>query len=150
VRGFDDLIRQLCELLARYGSIADIVVIATDVDCEDGEVRPRNKPLAVHNALDSCKNHKDKGLIVMAIQELEVWALWGERGSLGVPWNTGLEECDPKERFLEPLLSSVDRESADRGRKRLIAKSLAEGWHSLRSGCTEIGRLEADLQAMLR
>jgi hypothetical protein len=135
--------------LWRYGEIADIIVVVVDVDCEDGERKPRNKPLAVRNAIGECPKHKEKVVVVMAIQELETWALWGERASLGVPWGTVLEECDPKEVSFEPLLTPVDRESADRGRKRLIAKTLAGGWQSFRSGCSEIADLEDQIRELL-
>ena len=91
----------------------------------------------------------ENALVVAARQELEVWALWGSRSKLGAPWNEVLDECHPKERFFEPLITAEDNKFPGRGRERLITVSLQQGWRSLCAGCPELAQLQGEFRARL-
>ena len=147
IHGYEDLLRQVCELVDRWAIISDVVILAVDTDCEDGNTRPRNKPLSLANALRECERTENV-VVVFARQEIEVWALWGIRSQLGVPWAEVLDDCDPKEAFFEPQVTDADRGRPDRGRTRLVASSLIAGWQSIKSGCEELAQLEIDIRSL--
>jgi hypothetical protein len=149
LHGFDDLVRQVCDLVARWGAVSDLVIIAADTDCDDGELRPRNKPQSLHGALADCHSHSERAIAVFARQEIEVWSLWGVRVDLGAAWADVRTDCDPKERFFEPLLTEDDQRRPDRGRTRLTTRSLEAGWQSLKGGCPELAELEAEVRNRL-
>ena len=144
-RGFENLVDNACGILERYGPVARVVIFVIDTDCEDGREGRRNKALRMRNAVEKCE-FAERALVVAAVQELEVWALWGARASLGVSWDEVLAECDPKERFFDTLLTNADRTTPDGGRKRLVATSLSNGYGSLAAGCEELVRLQNDLR----
>lgn len=147
-RGFDDLAAKACEILERYGAISSLVVFVVDTDCEDGTPGRGDRRARAVTAVEQCQ-HANKALVLAAKQEVEVWALWGVRSDLGVSWSDVLAECDPKERFFEPLLTRQDRLRPDGGRKRLVDQSLSAGWQSLRGGCRELERFEDEARMII-
>jgi hypothetical protein len=147
-RGFNDLRDQACGIMSRYGALAAAVVFVIDVDCDDGRTGRINKPLRFRNTVSHC-SYAEKALIVAAVQELEVWALWGVRGDLGAVWDIVRDNCDPKETFFEPQLTREDKRSADGGRGRLVGASLQAGWPSLAGGCPELAQLADELAPLI-
>jgi hypothetical protein len=145
--GFDNLIRRLCEIVVRYELLADVIVVAFDVDCEDGRDGRSHKRSRVQQALSACQS--PKVATVGAVQELEVWALWGSRGTLGIPWSTIREERHPKEVFFEPLVTQADRLTSDGGRSRLMELSLTPNIRSLTQGCPEVSLLIEDMRNII-
>lgn len=148
IRGFENLKAQACSILETYGPISNLIIFAVDADGQDGlQARPDRK-LQFSEYISRCPN-ADKSLVVVARQELEVWALWGSRARLPANWSDVREERDPKERFFHPLITSADRTVPGYGRQRLITSSLNEGWDSLCAGCPEIRQLEIEVRAKL-
>lgn len=149
VRGFEDLVRHACPILGRYGAISDAVVFIVDLDCGSKAEGRRTKAEKLQRKLSSCEVHSDKALVIGAVNEIEVWALWGMRRELSTGWSDVRAECHPKEVYFDPLLSPSDRIKPDKGRKRLISLSLQEGWDSLKQGCPELSRLEEAIRRLL-
>jgi len=139
IRGFDDLRAQACEIVAKYAPIMNVLVFAIDLDCQDGQEGRPDRLVRLGNALQHCALDKAAVLTVGAVNEVEIWALWGSRGELPDGWETVRAECHPKEIYFEPLMTREDLLKPDRGRKRLIESSLAGGLASLVQGCGEIG-----------
>jgi hypothetical protein len=97
--------------------------------------------------LADCERYSTKGVVLVAIQEAEVWALWGVRAELGVSWPEVRAECNPKERFFEAYLDGSL--TPDGGRRDLMEKALASGWDSLKLGCPELQQLEDELRPLV-
>ena len=148
IRGIEQLKNQACEILDSYSPISDFVVFMIDCDGEDGSHGRGDRLATFRNLIANCPKGEN-ALVVVARQELEVWALWGSRSDLGVPWSEVIKERDPKERFFEPLITAADQKFPGRGRERLVTLSLRSGWRSLRSGCPELAQLQDELQARL-
>jgi hypothetical protein len=146
-QGVDQLSARMCSHLSRWGGPSDIVVFVADADCEDGRRGRRDRRARLLSELSRCADYAEKACVLVALQEAEVWALWGARATLGVPWADVLAECDPKERFFEGLLG--DRATPDEGRTHLMRDSLRAGWQSLRGGCSELTGFEQDLRVIL-
>ena len=94
-------VRAACEFVERYRDISDAIVFVLDQDCEDGHDGRRNKRVRIENAVRKCDPEFAASTVVLAIQELEVWAIWGSREALGIPWDTIRAECHPKEVYFE-------------------------------------------------
>jgi hypothetical protein len=148
IRGFDNLKAQACSILETYGPISDLVIFLMDADGLDGlDGRPDRKQ-QFHDRISACPNN-DKALVIVARQELEVWALWGSRSRIDASWAQVIQERDPKERFFFPLLTSADRKVPGYGRQRFITISLSQGWNSICSGCPELRQLEDEIRVKL-
>jgi hypothetical protein len=147
-KGFENLVAQACAILERYGSQANAVVFVIDVDCEDGRPGNRHKVVRMQNAVRNCE-WAEKAVVVGAMQEVEVWALWGSRQDLPDDWPTVREHCDPKEAYFQPLQTKLDGATPDGGRKRLVSASLERGWDSLSAGCDELSALVDDLRPLV-
>lgn len=149
LKGIDSLIAQICPILARYGPISDLVIFAVDGDCKDGRDGRLDRLTRIRNLIQACESNSQKGVVVVARQELEVWALWGSRSRIRASWADVTEECDPKELYFEPLVTPGDLNVPGRGRQRLTGLSVAEGWASLSAGCPELKELEAEVRTRL-
>lgn len=147
ITGFSSLLANLCDVVQRYAPQVDAIVVAFDTDGEDGEDGRPNKAARVRNALSRCPS--PKVAIVGAIQELEVWALWGSRAQIDSSWGTVRAERDPKERYFDRLLTRADALLADGGRTRLVSLSLRPSFESLATGCSEVGDLRDDIKRVL-
>jgi hypothetical protein len=150
VRGFENLIQHACPILGRYGAISDVVIFIVDLDCGGKSGGRRTKAERLQRKLSSCDVYPDKAIVVGAVNEIEVWALWGMRRELSRRWSDVRAECHPKEIYFDPLLLAGDRFTPDKGRKRLISLSLREGWDSLKQGCPELSRLEEAMRRLLQ
>jgi hypothetical protein len=145
---YENLLAEACDILERYAPVATAVIFVADTDCEDGSPGRKNKALRLRNAVNACEG-SSKAICVTAIQEVEVWAIWGARDRIRDSWDEIRAECDPKEAYFQPLLTEDDQRRADGGRSRLMSDSLAGGWQSLRTGCDELLELEESLEALL-
>jgi hypothetical protein len=143
LQGLASLLEQLCSVIGRYAAAGDMVIVVVDGDCQDG----RHQQLV--RRVTNCPDGSDKAVVVVAVQEVEVWALWAQRNRLGVDWNTVRSECHPKERFFSRLLTEDDSRVAGGGRLRLINASLERGWSSIKAGCPELEMLENEVRALL-
>lgn len=144
LRGYDSLRVQLCDIVLRYGAIADAVVVIVDLDCTVG---PTDRGEVIRRLASTCSEFGTKVLVVGAVQEIEVWALWGARTRLRASWEEVRSDCNPKERFFQPLQTAIDKKRPDKGRTRLMAASLDQGWESLTAGCPELAQLVTDLRS---
>lgn len=146
--GISDLRRELPSIVRRYSVISDLVVIALDADGEDGS-EGRNDRKASFETLVPTGTEGEKAEVVVAVQELEVWALWGVRSEILDAWAEVRGEVHPKEVYFDQFVTDADRRSPGRGRARLIDLSLASGWRSLATGCPELGVLEGAVRPRL-
>jgi hypothetical protein len=146
--GINVLLAQVEAILAKWGSVVDVVLFAVDLDCLDGRDGRGDRLQALSERVAAASAFAAKAVLVAAIQELEVWALWGCRADLP-PWAEVRSSCDPKETFFEPLITQADRKSPDGGRARMVSASLANGVPSLLQGCTELAELRDALSVFL-
>lgn len=150
IQGDGEYFKRMCELLEKYGPIADVVVFVVDLDCEDGQDGRPDRLAKVAAILDGCQSqHRSKAAVVGAVNEAEVWALWGSRHTLGASWQAVRDDCHPKERYFYGLLTAADEMRPDRGRSRLTQVSLSVGWASLKAGCPELASLESAISSIL-
>jgi hypothetical protein len=137
-------------LATRYAAIGDVVIFALDRDAEDGR-RGRSdraaKFRAKVSALPASISRKVK--VVLAVEETEVWALWGSRSRIAATWADVRRERDSKERYFDPLTTTADMRLPGAGRERLVRLSTDNGWGSLSSGCPELAELASDVRAVL-
>ncbi|MGH3788587.1 MAG: hypothetical protein ACRDRG_19040 [Pseudonocardiaceae bacterium] len=138
IQGIDQLKSNACSILARYGPLSDAVIFAVDADGLDGKDGRRDRQSSFISLLDECAHHRNKAIVVAARQELEVWALWGNRSKLAVSWKAVRDERHPKEVFFDTLTNTLDLRKPGKGRSRLIQDSLSAGWQSLKQGCEEL------------
>ncbi len=143
--GWTQLKSSACSVLQRYGAIGDLVVFVADADCEDGSQGRADRKTIFDNVISKCTYHREKAVVVVARQELEVWALWGHRGSLQESWGAVVAECHPKERFFDALVTDADLRRPGRGRLRITNETLSAGYTSLEQGCPELAALRAEV-----
>ncbi|MBB5869681.1 hypothetical protein F4553_003060 [Allocatelliglobosispora scoriae] len=147
IQGIDQLKRNLCGIVNTFAAKVDLMVIAFDQDGQDGANGGKSRNTQVEDWLSQCANSKVQ--LLCAIQEVEVWCLWGNRKDLGVPWSTVRSERDPKERFFDSLTTREDRLRPDKGRSRLITASLSGGFDSIAQGCSELADLRQRVKQMI-
>lgn len=151
IRGDTHLMAAACELLDRYGPVADVVIFVIDIDCEDGLAGRPDKLLRLRNRLDSCdSSYRSRAVAVGAVNEAEVWALWGVQGEIGDPWQTVRADCHPKDTYLRQVTRPGDANSPGRGRKRLAEQSVSRGWASLKAACPELATLEEQVRSVVQ
>ena len=90
-----------------------------------------------------------KVVVLLARQELEVWAMWGARARLDAGWAAVRAERDPKDVYWPGLLETADATLPGRGRQRLIKESLDLGWASVCGGCPELAEATEEMRARL-
>lgn len=148
IRGIENLLDSVPSLVTRYAPLGTCVVFVADLDCQDGGDGRGDRFHAFQSRLEQLPPHlREKTSVVLAVQELEVWALWGSRSLLDDDWSVVRAERDPKETHFDTLVRSEDRLALGKGRSRLVKLSLDAGWHSLRAGCPELAQAEADLRS---
>lgn len=148
LQGISQVESKFAEIAERYAKISDLVVFALDRDKQDGiggRGDRRAKFADLHSRLAA--EVAAKVDVVLAVEETEVWALWGSRSQLGEGWSTVRAEQHPKERFFEPLVNKSDVRQPGGGRSRLVALSLASGWDSLAGACDELREFEERTRA---
>ncbi len=117
--------------------MVDLFLLIVDADCN----RENNKSKAEQRE----REHWEKLVACVAVQELEVWLLALYKDELDVAFSEVREECDPKERWAEPLLKRLGTESPGAGRKSAM-RALAGRYRSLRDTCEEIRELQTRVQ----
>lgn len=147
--GFTTLLANLCDVVSRYHKTVDVVVVAFDLDGEDGQGGRPDKATRVRNALEKCDLSADNVVLLGCVMEAEVYPIWGQRSAIPVPWSEVRSEADPKEAYFDELLRKEDFLASDGGRTRLMKDSLSSGWNSLSSGCPELQQFSADLRGVL-
>lgn len=132
-----DLVREIVESRRMF----DLFLLVVDRDC--------NREQHEEKAAARVAEHPDKLIACLAWQEVEVWLLALYRDELDDPWPIVRAECDPKERYCEPLLQR-------KGWSRLLGRgyaqamgSLAGNWRGLVSVCPEIDELKQRIAAHL-
>lgn len=149
-RGIEAVMKEFDGLCERYAAIGDLVVFALDADGLDGsdggtdrravlEARRRALPPAV----------ADKVMVILAQQELEVWAMWGVRARVPAGWSTVRAERDPKDVYWSDLVERADATVPGKGRQRLVEKTLALGWASACEGCPELAEATEEMRNRL-
>lgn len=87
-------------------------------------------------------------LSCLAVQEVEVWMLALHPDCISGAWSAIRLDCDPKERYCDPLLDALGRDGPGRGRKRAM-RALAGNWPRLQRLCPEVADLRRRLESWL-
>jgi len=116
----------------------DLFVLVVDRDCN----REGNESKAAARA----QEHPGKLIACLAKQEVEVWLLALHSDLIGEPWQAVRADCDPKERFGEPLLRQLGSAGPGAGRKAAM-RALAGHLRPLLSRCDELMQLRTDIDA---
>lgn len=124
--------------IVRDNPMEDLFLLIVDRDCN----RTNHEALAKQRQLE----HPKKLIACLAWQEVEVWMLALYKDRLGVSFTEVRAECDPKERFADPLLNELGREGPGQGRKNAM-RALRKKWQSLRGTCPELNELAATIDA---
>lgn len=149
-RGIGGVLKSFNGLCERYAVLGDLVVFALDADGLDGfdgrtdrravlEARRRALPDEV----------AAKVVVVLARQELEVWAMWGARARIPAGWSSVRDERDPKDVYWPRLIAPADATVPGKGRRRLVEETLALGWASVCEGCPELAEATEEMRARL-
>lgn len=135
-------------IAARYAAIGDLVVFALDRDAMDGLDGRKDRQAGFQARVDALPAEvAAKVDVVLAVEETEVWALWGYRSEL--VWADVRAERDSKELYFDPRVEKEDLRHPGKGRARMTAMSLAAGWQSLATGCPELRAFETRLRVRL-
>lgn len=123
------------EIVDEYPMI-DLFVLVVDRDCDRQG----------HEAKAAAREQEHAGRLVacVAIQELEVWLLALHKDKLDARWPEIRNECDPKERWAEPLLKRIGTSGPGGGRKKAM-QALKGQLQSLVSLCDELQQLKGKL-----
>lgn len=116
----------------------DLFLLVVDRGCD----REGNEAKAAARQAE----HEGKLIACLAHQEIEVWMLALHDERVAAPWAEVRAECDPKERFAEPLLRALGRDGPGAGRKKAM-RALSGNWRSLRSKCPELKGLQDAVRA---
>ena len=148
--GFATLLAKLCDVISRYEKTVSAIVVAFDLDGEDGTPGKGDKMAKVRSAIEACDTDASNVVLLGCRQEAEVFAIWGSRDKVRATWDEVRMERDPKEQYFNYLINQTDLLAIDGGRSRLVRLSLAKGWRSLSRACEELATLERELQSILR
>lgn len=120
----------------------DLFLLMVDRDC--------NRFGNDTKAQDCQALHADKLIATCAWQEVEIWMLALHRKELTTPWSEIRDECDPKERWVDPFLRSKGWFSGlGRGRKQAM-RALGQEYRGLLSVCPELQALQDSIAAWLK
>ena len=126
--------------IVRDNPMEDLFLVIVDGDC--------NRFKNVEKAASRVAEHSNKLIACLAVEEVEVWLLALHREKLSVGWSEVRAECDPKERFADPLLDVLGRDSPGRGRKGAM-RVLGAKWKGLLGLCPEIDALKISIAARI-
>lgn len=132
--------REVVDGIVRDNPMEDLFLLIVDRDCD----RRNHEALAKQRESE----RTSKLIACLAWQEVEVWMLALYKDQLGVRFTEVRAECDPKERFAEPLLDQLGREGPGQGRKHAM-RALSGKWQSLRGTCPELSQLAAAIVARI-
>lgn len=126
--------------IVRDNPMEDLFLLIVDRDC--------NRFKNVEKAAARVAEHSNKLIACLAVEEVEVWLLAVHRENLNAGWLEVRAECDPKERFAEPLLNMLGRDSPGRGRKGAM-RGLGAKWKGLLELCPEIKALKTSIASRI-
>lgn len=144
-KGVDGNGPPLLETILAENPMVDCFILVIDRDCDrDGHVAK----------VAAREKRYEKLLGCLAVQELEVWmlALYKDelmKEGLVQGWNEVRDECDPKERWAEPLLERLGSAGPGGGRKRAM-RALSGKLKTLMSLCEEVRELREKLEELKR
>ena len=136
----DALDRDIVHDIVTDNPMVDLFLLVIDRDC--------NRDHTVYGAAARVSEHVDRMIACLAEQELEVWMLALYKDRLDPSFSEVRTECDPKERWAEPLLEELGTGSPGRGRKGAM-RALSGKWRSLRDTCTELRDLQQQVRAWM-
>lgn len=143
LRGVDQTLnREEVRGIIADNAMIDLFLIVVDRDCN----RYRNE----ERAGDREREHPDRLIASLAVQEVEVWMLALHHKRVRAPWQSIRAECDPKERYCNPLLDELGRDGPGGGRKKAMRSLTGSSWRGLLKRCPEIGLLEERIAAWPR
>lgn len=122
--------------IVRDNPMTDLFVLVVDRDC--------NRKGHSTKAAAREKEHPGKLVACVAVEELEVWMLALHKEALGQRWQDVRAECDPKERWAEPLLRKLGTGGPGAGRKKAM-QALKGRLQTLLSLCTELSDLKTKI-----
>lgn len=125
--------RTVAAIVDDNGGMVDLFVWLIDRDCD----RRNNSG----RAQDRQREHSRHLLACLAVEEVEVRLLALHADKLGVSWQDVRAECDPRERFAQPLLQREGWQGPGHGRKAAM-RALPTQWRSLLSRCPELAELK--------
>ncbi|QHC68857.1 hypothetical protein GSU68_19265 (plasmid) [Rathayibacter sp. VKM Ac-2759] len=150
LRGISHVETHFASLASRYAEVADLVIFALDRDKLDGQDgRGDRKASFADKVAELPLSVQGKVEILLAVEETEVWAMWGSKADIPATWAEVRAERDSKEMYFDPLVTTSDHRQPGLGRTRLVALSLNKGWASISAGCPELRELEASVRAKL-
>lgn len=124
--------------------MADLFILVLDADCKEDE-----RADALEQRLQTAGESGVALAAVLAIQEVEVWALALHKDKLRSAWQDVRDDCDPKEHYFEPFIQLQGwRRSPGKGRS-MAMRPLKTQWASLKRRCPEVQQLCDDVQAFL-
>lgn len=135
----DALDRALIREIVADNPMEDLFILVVDRDCD----RDGNDAKAAAIVDD----HGGKLLACVARQEVEVWMLALHADQLGLSFREVRDECDPKERFAEPLLERIGARGGPGAGRKAAMRTLAGNIRSLLSRCDELRTLRAQIDA---
>ena len=122
-------------------AMVDLFVLIVDRDCD----RYNNSDRAGARGAE----HRDKLVVALAREEVEIWALALHRRRLDAPWKTVQQDCDPKEKYFDPFIRKMGwLETVGKGRKKAM-QELGRSWSGLLQLCPEVQDLKSDIQSWL-
>ena len=134
--------KKMVASIVRDNPMIDLFVLAVDRDCN----RKKNEQLAQAR----CHEHADQLVAVLAHQEVEVWAMALHKDKLPVSWRDVRADCDPKERFWDPLVAQERwLPTVGKGRKKAM-RALSGQWKKLLSRCPELKQFRKDVRRWQR
>ena len=124
--------------IVRDNPMEDLFLLIVDRDC--------NRENHDEKAAKRQAEHAGRLLACVAVQEVEVWLLALYKDRFQETFTEVRKECDPKERWAEPLLKELGSEGPGRGRKAAM-RALSGNWRSLHDTCPELRDLQQRIQA---
>jgi len=148
LRGISNVETEFEAIATRYAAINDLVIFALDRDALDGQDGRGDRAAGFSSKVAALAPAiRDKVEVVLAVEETEVWALWGVRAEIGDSWSVVRRERDSKERYFDPFVTKGDMRQPGQGRTRLVGLTLEQGWSSLSTGCPELADLKSRVAA---
>jgi hypothetical protein len=137
LRGASDALdRDVVAGIVRDNPMTDLFLLCVDRDCDRrGHSQQARAREGEHADLLAC----------VAVEEIEVWMLALHRAELADGWTTIRSECDPKERWAEPLLRALGTSGPGAGRKNAM-RALRGQFRSLLSLCSELQELRERIE----
>jgi hypothetical protein len=135
----DALDKETIREIVDSNPMVDLFLLIVDADCD----RKGNAAQARQRESE----HSEKLIACVALQEAEVWLLALHKDQLDTRHFQEVQvECDPKERWAEPLLEKLGSAGPGHGRKAAM-RALKGNYRSLRDTCTELRDLQERIKA---